>query len=162
MNIRESDDQSWNIRKSENQSRNIRESEHQIENRPRHEKLWIWQKAHKLRLELHLVCKCLPNDERFRLKDQIQRASNSVADNIAEGNSSYYYNNKIKSFYTARREAGETQNHIRHLEGKRYITVSESNGLINAYEEVVRGINGLIRRVSRKREQSKLKGNDRV
>ncbi len=151
-----------NIRGSENQNLNIRGSDYQKLSAPRHEKLWIWQKAHGLRLEIHQICKSIPQDERFRLKDQIQRSSNSVADNIAEGNSSYYYNEKIKGFYVARKEAGETQNHIRHLQGKRYIPSSEANLLINTYEEIIRGINGLIKRIVLKREESKRKGNKLV
>jgi len=70
---------------------------------PRHEKLWVWQKAHKLMLEIHEICKKLPPNEKYVLRGQIERSSKSVADNIAEGNSSYYYNDKIKGFYTARK-----------------------------------------------------------
>lgn len=96
------------------------------------------------------------------MKDQIERSSNSVADNLAEGNSSYYYNEKTKHFYIARREAAETQNHIRNLEGKLYINVKESHTLIYAYEEVIRGINGLIRRVKQKQDISRSKGSPKL
>jgi len=157
-NIRVAEDQNGISRVSEDQNGIIRESDYQINQLPRHEKLWVWQKAHQLRLKLHQICRTIPRDERFRLKDQIERASNSVADNVAEGNSSYYYNEKIKSFYIARREAAETQNHIRNLEGKLYINVKESRSLISRYEEVIRGINGLIRRAKQKKDLSKLKG----
>lgn len=64
------------------------------------EKLWVWQKAHKLMQEIHKFCKTLPKDERFRLRDQIERCSSSICDNIAEGYTAYYYNDKIKGFYT--------------------------------------------------------------
>ena len=69
------------------------------------EKLWVWRKSHQLMLEIHEIAKTLPRDERFRIRDQIERSSSSVADNIAEGHLSYYYNDKIKGFYTARKEA---------------------------------------------------------
>ena len=85
------------------------------------EKLSVWQKAHKLMQEIHRFCKTLPREERFRLRDQIERCSSSVCDNIAEGYSSYYCNDKIKGFNTARKEAGETQNHVRKLSGKDYL-----------------------------------------
>jgi len=55
------------------------------------ERLWVWQKAHKLMLEIHKICRGLPSRERFKLRDQLARSSSSVADNIAEGHSSYYY-----------------------------------------------------------------------
>jgi hypothetical protein len=37
------------------------------------EKLWVWQKAHNLMQEIHRFCKTLPREERFRLRDQIER-----------------------------------------------------------------------------------------
>src|SRR4030042_3035639 len=81
------------------------------------EKLWVWQKAYKLMLEIHKSCKKIPVKERFKLIDQIERCSSSVCDNIAEGYTAYYYKEKIKGFYIARKEAGETQNQIRKLAG---------------------------------------------
>src|SRR3989339_2041108 len=123
MNIRGSEHQKEKNRETE---KTVNQSEKQmgdcIKNEskivPRHEKLWVWQKSHKLMLEIYIICKTLPFEERFRLTDQIQRSSKSVPDNIAEGCSSYYFNNKIKSYIVSRKEAAETQNHIREMEGK--------------------------------------------
>ncbi|MEA3432195.1 MAG: four helix bundle protein [candidate division WOR-3 bacterium] len=119
------------------------------------EKLWVWQKAHKLMLEIHEICKTLPKQERFKIGDQAERSSSSVADNVAEGHTSYYYQDKIKGFNTARKEAGETQNHIRSMQGKNYITTNLADDLIGRYEEVIRGINGYINWVRRKRGDRK-------
>ncbi len=47
------------------------------------EKLWVWQKAHLLMIEVHKICKKLPYHERFKVKDQLERSSASVTDNIA-------------------------------------------------------------------------------
>ena len=84
----------------------IRRSEYQVKAVAGFEKLWVWQKALKLMQEIHLFCKTMPKDERFRLRDQIERCTSSVCDNIAEGYTSYYYNDKIKGFNIARKEAG--------------------------------------------------------
>ena len=119
------------------------------------ERLWVWQKAHKLMLEVHKICRSLPRQERFKLRDQLERSSSSIADNIAEGHSSYYYQEKIKGFNTARKEAGETQNHIRSLQGKGYVNMKIANDLISRYEEVLRGINGYINWTRRKRGSKK-------
>ncbi len=115
------------------------------------EKLWVWQKAHELMLEIHTFCKTLPRDERFRLRDQIERSSSSVCDNIAEGYATYYYNDKIKGFNIARKEAGETQNHVRTLSGKNYLDAEQSQKWVERYEEVIRGINGYIRYIREKK-----------
>lgn len=115
------------------------------------ERLWVWQKAHALMLEVHEMCKKLPRQEKFKIRDQIERSSSSVADNIAEGHTSYYYQEKIKGFNTARKEAGETQNHIRSLQGKGYVDKSFADSMISRYEEVIRGINGYINWVRKKK-----------
>jgi len=106
-------------------------------------------------IEVHQICQKLPRHERFKIRDQIERSSSSVADNIAEGHSSYYYQEKIKGFNTARKEAGETQNHIRSLQGKRYIDKTIADNIIGRYEEVIRGINGYINWVRKKKGAKK-------
>jgi four helix bundle protein len=143
---------------SENQDisrQNIGKSVDRGKTVPGFEKLWVWQKAHALRLKISSLRKILPISERFKVIDQIERSSSSVADNIAEGHTSYYYQDKIKGFYVARKEAGETQSHIRALEGKGYLISKTANELILSYEEVIRGINGYVRWVREKRERGK-------
>ena len=129
---------------------------------PAHERLWIWQKAHKLHLEIYKICNTLPSTETYKLKGQIERSSKSVKDNIAEGNESYYFNDKKKGFYTSRKEAAETQSHIRELEDKGYIEHSIGQGMIDEYEEIKRGINGMVRRISEKKDLSKQKGSSKT
>lgn len=119
------------------------------------ERLWVWQKAHRLMLEIHQICRSLPFDERYKIKDQLERSSSSVPDNIAEGHTSYYYQDKIKGFCVARKEAGETQNHIRSLQGKKYMAGTVANELMERYEEVIRGINGYINWVREKKGAAK-------
>ncbi len=114
------------------------------------EGLWVWDKAHKLMLEIHQICKTLPREEQFKRRDQLERSSSSVPDNIAEGHTSYYYKDKIKGFNVARKEAGESQNHIRALQGKRYMDLERARSIIERYEEVIRGINGYTRWVREK------------
>ncbi len=120
---------------------------------PGFEKLWIWQKAYQLMQEIHKLCEILPAHERFKIRDQIERSTSSVCDNIAEGYSSYYYDDKIKGLNIARKEVGETQNHIRKLAGKGYISNTYAQKLINEYEEVLRGINGFIKYIRSKKEK---------
>lgn len=115
------------------------------------EKLWVWQKAYNLMQEIHNFCKTLPKSEDFKLKDQIERCSSSVCDNIAEGYTAYYYKEKLKGFYIARKEAGETQNQLRKLFGKKYLSPELSQNWVEGYEEVIRGINGYVRYINKKK-----------
>jgi four helix bundle protein len=126
--------------------------------KPAHEKLWIWQKAHRLHIRIGELCRKLPRHEFYRLKDQIERSSKAVTANIAEGNESFYFEDKKKGLFTARKEVAETQNHLRDMEVKSYITACESQAMIDEYEEVKRGINGLVRTISAKKQSSGAKG----
>jgi len=103
-------------------------------------------------LEMHQLSKKIPAKERFKLIDQIERCSSSVCDNIAEGYTAYYYNEKIKGFLIARKEAGETQNQIRKLSGKGYLDPNQSQTWVEEYEEVIRGINGYTRYIRQKKK----------
>ena len=104
---------------------------------------------------IYKICKTLPVDKRFRLRSQVERSSSSVCDNIAEGYTAYYFNEKIKIMYIARREAGETQNHIRSMESRGYTRKSEADELIKRYQEVIRGINGYVKYIVEKRDAGK-------
>ena len=122
--------------------------------------LWIWKESHELMLEIHEFVKKLPSDERFRKRDQIERSSSGVPDNISEGYTSYYYNDKIKGMYTARKEAAETQNHIEALVGKNYLDRKQADLWINRYERIIAGINSYINYIRDKRGFKKGRGKD--
>jgi four helix bundle protein len=47
--------------------------------------LIVWQKSHKLVLEVFKLTTNFPKDERYGLTSQIRRAAASVPGNIAEG-----------------------------------------------------------------------------
>jgi four helix bundle protein len=97
----------------------------------------------------------LARDEKFKIRDQIERSSSSVCDNIAEDYSSCYYNDKIKGFNIARKEAGETQNHICKLSGKGFLDPKTSQGWVEEYEKIVEGINGFINYIREKKGSKK-------
>ena len=48
-------------------------------------KLFVWEKAHKLTLEIYSATESFPKGEFYGLTNQIRRASVSIPANIAEG-----------------------------------------------------------------------------
>ena len=50
-----------------------------------YKKIEVWQIAMDFNVEVYELCNGLPKDERFRIIDQLTRASVSIAANIAEG-----------------------------------------------------------------------------
>ena len=125
---------------------------------PTFKDLRIWQESYKLMLEIHEFVKTLPRDERFKKRDQIERSSSSVPDNIAEGYTAYYYNDKIKGMFTARKEAGETQNHIEALVEKKYLSRDRADDWSNRYEKVMAGVNSFVNYIRDKRGRDNKKG----
>jgi four helix bundle protein len=72
----------------------------------RFEKLDIWHEANQYARDIYKITKKFPRPELFSLSDQLKRAANSVAANIAEGSGSsskkefiYFLNVAIKSAY---------------------------------------------------------------
>jgi len=49
--------------------------------------LTVWQKSMNLVVETHQLSKSLPNEEKFGLISQMNRAAVSIPSNIAEGSS---------------------------------------------------------------------------
>lgn len=118
---------------------------------PTFKDLQIYQDAIRLMVEVHNICKRLPREERFQLIDQSMRSSSSVPDNIAEGYNSYHYKDKINRFYDARKESGETQNHIFKMEKKGYVDTRTSQKMCEDYQKLIKGINGYINYLKHKR-----------
>jgi four helix bundle protein len=48
-------------------------------------KLQVWQRAHRLTLDVYRATRAFPKDEQFGLTGQLRRASASIGANIAEG-----------------------------------------------------------------------------
>jgi len=48
-------------------------------------KIKVWEKAHKLTLQLYKVTASFPQEERYGLTSQIRRSAASIPANIAEG-----------------------------------------------------------------------------
>lgn len=119
------------------------------------EKLRIWQEAHRLMLICHRIANELPNDE-FERKSQLKRSSSSVCDNIAEASGSYYYNDKLKGNYISRKEASETQNHLKSLASKGFISFQLCDKLVSDYQGLIIGINKFARYIINKRDNKNL------
>lgn len=125
------------------------------------EDLRIWQEAHNLMLTVHGIANKLPKEAESGKIDQVKRSSSSVPDNIAEGYTSYYYNEKMKGMYTARKEGGETQNHLKAISAKGYLDSTNADELVSRYQRLIIGINSYVKYICNKRDKSKASNNSR-
>jgi four helix bundle protein len=76
------------------------------------EDLEIWRLSRELRKTCSSLTKSLPPEEKFRLTDQLVRASRSVTANIAEGYGRYHYQENIQYCRHARGSLFEIIDHL--------------------------------------------------
>ena len=75
--------------------------------------LECWKACRELRVFVaRSLCKTLPNDERYRLGDQILRSARSTTANIAEGYGRFHYLDNAKFCSNARGSCWETIDHM--------------------------------------------------
>src|SRR3989344_2240667 len=85
-----------------------------------------------------------PPEEKYGLKDQIDRSANSVIGLIAEAHGRYYYADKVRVLFQSRGECEETQSHLSVAHGLSYITKEEFDEMDKEYEGLGVGINSYI------------------
>ncbi len=76
------------------------------------EDLECWQACRELRMFSVKVCKGLPKEEEYRLKDQILRSARSTTANVAEGYGRFHYQENIQYCRHARGSAYEVLDHL--------------------------------------------------
>jgi four helix bundle protein len=114
-----------------------------MSNYMRVEDLQVYQKLCRLHIEVCDLSTKWPAEERYELGSQIRRSSNSSPANLAEKHSDRHVRNKIEGVNRARGEALETVHHLFIAKLKGYETDSVYETFRRRYEECVRMLNGL-------------------
>lgn len=92
----------------------------------------------------------------FSLKNQIDRSSQSVCDNIAEMFGAYYYEVKKQSLRVSRKECFETANHLEKFKRRKLISMDIYNELTERYSKLIIGINCYIKYLNERKRKNKL------
>lgn len=106
--------------------------------------LEVWKKSRLLRNNITTLVKTFPDEEKYRLTDQIIRSSRSIGNNIAEGHGRYHYLDASKFLINARGSAAETIDHLIIAFDNKFIDEKTLETLKNDCEECMRMINGYI------------------
>ena len=106
--------------------------------------LKIWQKGLELLKKIYQLSRKFPPEEKFGLKDQIDRSANSVIAQIAEAHGRFHYADKVRVLYQSRGECEEAQSHLSVALMLNYITQKEFDDLDKEYEGLGVGINSYI------------------
>jgi four helix bundle protein len=112
-----------------------------------------WKLCRDLRLDVWSVCQRLPPEEKFRLADQMVRASRSATACIAEGYGRFHYQENIQFCRQSRGSLYELIDHLLVAHECGYETDSAINDLIEKSKRAIQTVNGYIRYLKSKRDQ---------
>lgn len=108
------------------------------------EDIIAWQKAKELTVEVYKVC---GDSKDFGYKDQLQRATVSIMNNIAEGFERQSNKDFRKFLFIAKGSCGEVRSLIRLGLELNYITARDGERLIASSSEVSKILSGFIKRL---------------
>lgn len=117
-----------------------------------HEELEVWKQAIDLADAIYNHCKSFPADERFGLVSQLQRASVSVAANIAEGAARESTKEFIRHLSIAQGSLAEVQTLLVIAQRRKFGAESDNRHLANQGQSIARMLVALRKALRRKLE----------
>lgn len=119
------------------------------------EDLEVWKECRNLRKAISALVKTFPESEKYRLTDQILRASKSPCANISEGHGRYHYQENIQFCRIARGSLSETLNHLTDALDENYISEETFDRLNKQIKTCTRLTNGYINFLEKQKSTSK-------
>ncbi len=108
------------------------------------EELEVWKEARQLRIDVRKLVGGFPAEEKYRLIDQLLRASRSVTANIAEGNGRFHYRENIRFCRQARGSLNEILDHLICAQDEKYITEEQIKTFRAQIARCLKLLNGYI------------------
>ncbi len=108
----------------------------------------VWQKAHKLSIEVFMLSVNLPRSEDYGLTSQIRKSSNGSAACISEGFGRSTNRDKSNFYVIARGSSYETQNHLLYGHRVGYFESQITQLLFQEYNDLIFELNKLIKSLS--------------
>ena len=110
-------------------------------------KLKVWEKAHSVSIDIHLLTRRMPRRDAMALRGQLQRSALSVAATIAEGAGKSTDAEFARYLDMALGSASETLHHLLTARDLLHISRAEHDGLADRVTEVRRMLTGLVKRL---------------
>ena len=114
--------------------------------------LEVWQRCKNIRVQVWKLCRTFPNEEKFRLSDQMIRSSRSSSACIAEGYGRYHYQENIQFCRQSRGSLYEMIDHLDAAEECGYIDDKKAESLIDETKTTIRILNGYIKYLKKRKE----------
>lgn len=109
------------------------------------EQLECWQLCREVRLWVTTICKQLPKDEQYDLKDNIRRAARSTTRNIAEGFGRYHHGENIQFCRISRGSLFEILDDAITAKDDEYISQEEFQTGKMKIDRAIKSVNGYIK-----------------
>jgi len=114
--------------------------------------LEVWQRCKAIRNKIWGLCKDFPGEEKYRLSDQMIRASRSSTACIAEGYGRYHYQENMQFCRQSRGSLYELIDHVDVAEECQNIDYELSQALIDEIKTAIVVLNGYIRYLKSRKE----------
>jgi len=108
------------------------------------EELFCYQKAVEIRKKISTLVKYFPSEEKYRLADQMIRASRSAPSQIAEGYGRYHYQENVQYCRQGRGSLYELIDHIKVAKEENYINEESLDSIKAEILECITTLNGYI------------------
>ena len=105
--------------------------------------LKVWRKSMDLVVACYRLTKLFPNQEKYGLVSQLQRAAVSVPSNIAEGHGRKYTNDYLRFLSIANGSLMEVETQIQIAQRLNFINSEECTTILNQTSEISRMLRGL-------------------
>lgn len=106
--------------------------------------LEAWKLAREFRKEVSVLCKAFPKEEKYRLVDQLLRASRSISANIAEGDGRFHFQENIQYCRQARGSLIEWFDHFTCALDEQYISSEVFEAINQKHLHLLKVLNGYI------------------
>ena len=104
----------------------------------------VFKLSHQFVLDIYRITKSFPSDERFRLVDQLIRASYSIPSNIAEGSQKNTTKDYMNFLYISRGSANEIKYFLLLSKDLNYIDTTTYTELNDKITSILKMLNALI------------------
>ena len=120
----------------------------------------LWQKAHKLVLDVYVLSALFPKEEVYGLTSQMRRSALSVSGNIAEAFGRFHYLDKNNFYFNARGSLEETRNYLIVSQDLGYTTPEAVHTVMDNINAISEELNTLVKSLrirTQRRSQSQSK-----
>ena len=113
----------------------------------------VWKKCRDIRKMMWTLCKKFPAEEKFRLADQMIRASRSSTNNISEGYGRFHFQENIQFCRQSRGSLFELLDHVLIAEECEYIDNKEREELTGHITSAIRLLNGYVKYLRTRKDE---------